>query len=506
MRKNVLKLPSIEAKKFFLRQESYITLDLPSYFVFDKVLNELSVKINGAFLSETEIKKAKHLDDIDYVIIGNKDGRYAWRKFDFINPLIYVSLINVITEETNWKIIKDRFIELSANKQIRCLSVPVISDNNKTSQKASQINEWVGCVEKESIRLALEFEYMYQTDISDCYGSIYTHSLAWAIHGKPFSKAHRGFDDCCGNLVDHHLQAVSNGQTNGIPQGSLLMDFLAEILLAYADNELFNKINSQVKSDSYRIIRYRDDYRIFVRDQNDGELIIKAISEVLSDLGLHLNTSKTCICSELILNSIKPDKVASIGLLDNKNVSKASLRNDLLKIYKIGNSYPNSGSVKTLLNKVYKIYEKLGDVYYKKQEKELISILTNIGYYNPGSFPIVAAFISKILKSVKKTQRKIIIGNVFRKLGLLPNSGLLEIWIQRISYPNKINITFTEDICKKINNRTMPLFNTSWIGNSDYKKVIEDSEYIDDQQLTTLDTVISSKEIDLFTDYYDGSR
>lgn len=37
-------------------------------------------------------------------------------------------------------------------------------------------------------------------------------------------------------------------------------------------------------------------------------------------------------------------------------------------------------------------------------------------------------------------------------------------------------------------------------------KLINEAEYIDKQQLVNLDIVISSKEVDLFIDYYDGSR
>jgi len=55
---------------------------------------------------------------------------------------------------------------------------------------------------------------------------------------------------------------MTYGQTNGIPQGSVLMDFIAEIVLGYTDLELSHKIN-QLKIEDYQIIRYRDDYRIF---------------------------------------------------------------------------------------------------------------------------------------------------------------------------------------------------------------------------------------------------
>ena len=48
----------------------------------------------------------------------------------------------------------------------------------------------------------------------------------------------------------------------GIPQGSVLMDFIAEMILGYADKELSKKIEDNQIS-NYQILRYRDDYRIF---------------------------------------------------------------------------------------------------------------------------------------------------------------------------------------------------------------------------------------------------
>ena len=64
------------------------------------------------------------------------------------------------------------------------------------------------------------------------------------------------------------IQEMSFGQTNGIPQGSILMDFIAEIVLGYAD-ELLSKELVKLKINDYKILRYRDDYRIFTNNNYD---------------------------------------------------------------------------------------------------------------------------------------------------------------------------------------------------------------------------------------------
>jgi hypothetical protein len=62
---------------------------------------------------------------------------------------------------------------------------------NKKSDTAEQIAHWWEEVEQKSLELSMEYEYLFKTDITDCYASIYTHSVAWAIHTKPIAKKKR---------------------------------------------------------------------------------------------------------------------------------------------------------------------------------------------------------------------------------------------------------------------------------------------------------------------------
>lgn len=56
-----------------------------------------------------------------------------------------------------------------------------MKSNSQLKDKAKQILKWWESVEQESICLSLEYEYVFDTDVADCYSSIYTHSIAWAI-------------------------------------------------------------------------------------------------------------------------------------------------------------------------------------------------------------------------------------------------------------------------------------------------------------------------------------
>ena len=230
-RLSVLELDCVAARVFFLKGESYCNLDLPPYIRFDALIDGVHKVLDGKNLSDLSSKPRDH-DDVNYTILNNKDGKYAWRPFQLIHPALYVSLVHHLTEETAWQLVRDRFKAFSVNPKIACLSLPVMSLTEE-KDKAGQINHWWHAVEQQSIELSLDYQYLFETDITDCYGAIYTHSIAWALHTKPIAKdkVNRSDKSLLGNQIDCHIQDMRYGQTNGIPQGSVLMDFIAEMVL-----------------------------------------------------------------------------------------------------------------------------------------------------------------------------------------------------------------------------------------------------------------------------------
>lgn len=158
--------------------------------------------------------------------------------------------------------------------------------------------------------LSLEYNHLLLLDITDCYGSLYTHSIVWALHTIEEAKKveNRNNPDFIGVVIDKHIQEMSFGQTNGIPQGSVLMDFIAEIVLGFGDYLLTLELDRLGITD-YKIIRYRDDYRIFTNNPQLSSEIAKVLSEVLSKLNFKLNSAKTNSTDDVVLGSLKSDKV-----------------------------------------------------------------------------------------------------------------------------------------------------------------------------------------------------
>ncbi|MFW3527930.1 RNA-directed DNA polymerase [Staphylococcus caprae] len=360
--KFITEMNNEEARAFLLKSESYCNIELPAYINFAGILSEVN-KILDEIAPEKikqhiELKKLKSQEKTNCKIYANKDGKFDWRPLEIINPYIYVYLVRYITKPEIWCCLKD-FFNNNKVDNIKVASIPVES-RKSSKDKKEQILNWWSEVEQESIELALDYKKIIHLDISNCYGSIYTHTISWALHGKECAKSKQNDKSLIGNKIDSLIQLMQNNQTNGIPQGSVLMDFIAEIILSYADKLLDEKIKGQ--NIDYKIIRYRDDYRIFSNDSNHLNEITKSLNDILMSLNLKLNSRKTVYSEDVVTSSMKEDKVeyqTFISTIYTKNQSgnitfHLNLQKHLLQILIFSKKYPNSGSIARMLDEFNK--------------------------------------------------------------------------------------------------------------------------------------------------------
>lgn len=485
---SILELDHNEAREFFLKHESYCNIDLPKYFSFTELLKEISIEVADKNLPDliTNFSKMKKLDDINHLLYANKDGKLSWRPLQIIHPLVYVDLVHHITKEDNWKKLQDRFKQFQSNPRITCLSIPVQS---KTLQKdkAKQILKWWESIEQESIFLSLIYDYIFDTDVADCYGSIYTHSIAWAVETQNIAKQNHD-KSLLGNAIDQKIQNSQYGQTNGIPQGSVLMDFIAEIILGSIDELLSDKLINEGINE-YKILRYRDDYRIFVKNSNDGENILRIISGIMMPYGLKLNTSKTKGSQDIITQSIKKDKLAWLKIAKNtKNLQKR-----ILVIRQHSIEYPNSGSLIVALSYFDKAIEKnISKITYAKQ---IISIVTDIAYHNPKAIPVCCSIISKLFAKTDEPEN--IKNLVYEKLMKMPNAGFAQIWMQRMLKSELDSFKFLEKMCQ-LHQGNISLWNNSWIKSKKILNFLNNTPILQQSEFSQLDATISNDEINIF--------
>lgn len=495
--RSIMEMTAEQARKFLLKPESYCNVDLPSYFRFGPLLTAVSKQMHRKQLRGMSLNPRDY-EDLNYTMLSNKDGRYAWRPFQLLHPALYVCMVDAITSPNHWKTITERFKEFQQTSNLKCLSIPLQSQSKRKDKAAQILNWWTG-VEQGSIELAMEYSYVFHADITDCYASIYTHSIAWAIHGKDMAKKNRGDKTYVGNIIDNCIQDMRHGQTNGIPQGSVLMDLIAELVLGYADIKLKGRITKAGLTD-YRILRYRDDYRMFVNNPQDGEAILKTLTEVLIDLGLKLNTGKTSGSSLVVSSSVKADKRSWLRGRQGDRI----LEKHLLVVHAHGTDFPNSGSLVVALTEFHRRLDKCR-ANRIPNVRALISVAVDIAYGSPRTNPVCAAIISKLLTVLEDdTERMDIIGRVHAKLSQLPNTGHMEIWLQRISHPftvkhnNMRSIHYTESLCELVEGKDVSIWNNNWITSQKLKSALDCSKIVDKQKLAGLAPVVKPSEIEVF--------
>lgn len=297
---------------------------------------------------------------------------------------------------------------------------------------------------------------------------------------------------------------LQNGQTNGIPQGSVLMDFIAEIVLGYADKVLIDKIQQQEIGD-FQILRYRDDYRIFSNRKDQAEVIIKLLSEVLSELNLKINSSKTFLSNDIILDAIKPDKKywelkhATFVETSNKEIKyKISLQKHLLEIKKLGDNYSNCGSLCKALSEIYKnrissLDKKPDDIY------QLISILVDIMRRNPRTVEFCIANLGRLFDFMDLQDINLHLEKILTKFLNTPNIDTVEIWLQRLSIVHSRTEKYKAELCKKVlDPSNYLLWNSDWLNDG-----FDESDIINESNISELSLITSVKELELFASQYD---
>ena len=143
-------------------------------------------------------------------------------------------------------------------------------------------------LEEQEIDCKTGARHVAHADISKCFSSIYTHSIAWAMHGKKDAKTQKSKLSLPGNLLDFSCRVVADGQTNGIHIGPHTSNVISEMILTKVDSALLKK--------KYKCFsRHIDDYTFYSRSYEEAERFIHDVGLELRKYELFLNESKTRI-------------------------------------------------------------------------------------------------------------------------------------------------------------------------------------------------------------------
>lgn len=517
----IIELPGNDALEALLSHDFYCTTELPEYFDFSGVLKYAANSIGNKSLDEciNADCRPESVHGVNLDVITNKDGRYAVRPLTLANPFLYYMLARDICSDKSWSAIKECF-KLFGSEHITACAIPMVKVDDKPEpfKGATTILNWWNSMEQRSIELSLKYGYMFMTDITNCFGQINPESISWALARK--STPHETAENSeLASVIQRYLRAMQEGKNIGIPQGSSLFSLIAEIILGYTDMLLAQDIANEQKAGNfpkdleYEILRYVDDYRIFCNDRDSLDKISYLLQHILERFNFRMNSSKTRTSSELITDSIKPDKAFYIfnTPIESKQTYKDEegheqkergydfdgFQKHLLFIYEFSKRFPNSGQLVTQLEAFSKrvedqlstktvVYEEettdieTGIVTKEKKSRErkghlwenistMVAIAVEIAANNLRAANNALKIASQLLADMRKEdaqKKKEIIDLIYKKLIRIPNSAFLQVWMQNITHTTD---DWSEDdiydmpLCKVVAKQPVKLWNNSWL-------------------------------------------
>lgn len=142
--------------------------------------------------------------------------------------------------------------------------------------------------------LAVTSSFRLRTDIAQCYPSLYTHSIPWALHGRTVAKDHQGHakeELILGGRLDRRVRDMSDGQTSGLPIGPDTSLAMAEVVLTWVDER-----SDVVSIPSFQGgIRNIDDFELYFSDRSGADQALEQIERAAAEMELALNPHKTRI-------------------------------------------------------------------------------------------------------------------------------------------------------------------------------------------------------------------
>lgn len=264
----------------------------------------------------------------------------------------------------------------------------------------------------------------------------------------------------------------------------------------------------------YRVLRYVDDYRIFCNDRDALDKLSYMLQEILEQFNFRMNTSKTRISTDLITDSIKPDKAFYVfntpieskqTYLDEQGNERKQAGYDfdgfqkhLLFIFEFSKRFPNSGQLVSQLEAFSKRIEKqlstkrtitteceVIDLETNEITKEpatrevdghlwenistMIAIAVEIAAINVRVAPNALKVASQMLADMREKdaeKRKHIIDLIYNKLRHIPNSAFLQVWLQNITH---ITDDWTQGelydmpLCKVVAQKPVSIWNNTWL-------------------------------------------
>jgi hypothetical protein len=201
------------------------------------------------------------------------------------HPMAYQQLCNCLCK--NWHNLRKHFAEKTKNHRYKISRIHIRKLKDKCSVfEMNYLNHKIDGDPELNIKIGKK--YLVRADISNCFPSIYSHALPWALVGKEEAKKNKSpKEDCWYNEIDRYTRNLKDGETHGLLIGCHACNVLSEIILVAIDEKLHDK--------GWRYVRNIDDYTCYVETQEKAQKFLIDLVSALRSYDLTLNHKKTAI-------------------------------------------------------------------------------------------------------------------------------------------------------------------------------------------------------------------
>jgi hypothetical protein len=177
-----------------------------------------------------------------------------------------------------------------------------------------------------------KFGSLYKLDVSSCFDSIYTHTIAWATLGQEVAKENlKRLDTTFGGKFDKLLRELNRGETNGIVIGPEFSRIFAEIILQDIDRSLEQVLLNEhglANRVDYEIFRYVDDYFVFCDRDEVAQYVKRHLSELLKRIKLTLSSEKSEVYGRPIITPLTIAKNRISSCLADRIIANVEKKSD----------------------------------------------------------------------------------------------------------------------------------------------------------------------------------
>lgn len=223
----------------------------------------------------------------DYVRYNAMRNTGITRQMAIPNPISYYCMCDFL--RNNWETNLLPYFYAKTSGQSFCYSQVHLQ---KIDADKALFHMNLDYAEKDSvlddycITLPIAKRYKVTTDISNCFPSIYSHALSWALTTKEVAKLTKNDKTLWYNQLDDVNINLKNRETNGQLIGPHTSNLISEIILTSVDAAL---------QDRYKYIRKIDDITFYADTYQEAEDFINDLSKELKNYDLLINEKKTKI-------------------------------------------------------------------------------------------------------------------------------------------------------------------------------------------------------------------